>query len=275
MPELSLTESGRAMVDYARRMLSLRNDAIRQVGELRTLSSGHLTIAAHESAAVYLLSSPLRRYFERFPNIKVGIHRRRLDEIPRQVMDREFDIGFLKEPPAFHELKAVRVHSDKMTLICSPRHGLATRGSVSVKELGRESFIVHHLCSNTVEKILRFFESHATRCSIAAELWSFESIKHFVQQEVGLAIVPRITVQEEIAAGTLAEVSVKELNMPRDTFMISRDRGYVSEVARHFIDVIEQFQREHWMLPKPQVLAHRRVALHAVRRRAGGTNDAS
>src|SRR5690349_695992 len=46
MPELSLTEAGRAMVERARRMLLLRDDAIRQVGELRNLSSGSLAIAA-------------------------------------------------------------------------------------------------------------------------------------------------------------------------------------------------------------------------------------
>ena len=40
IPELSLTEAGRAMIDRARRMLNLRDDAIRQVSELRNLRRG-------------------------------------------------------------------------------------------------------------------------------------------------------------------------------------------------------------------------------------------
>jgi DNA-binding transcriptional LysR family regulator len=266
MPELSLTEAGRAMIEHARRMLTLRDDAIRQVGELRSLSSGHLTIAAHESAAVYLLTRPLRRYFDRFPHIKVGIHRRRLDEIPRQVIDREFDIGFVKEEPAFNELKSVLVHTDEMILIGSPRHPLAARGSIGVRDLANESFIVHHLCSSTEEKILRFFDAHGTRCSIVAELWSFESVKHFVQQDVGLAIVPRVTVVDEIAAGTLVEIRVNELDMPRDTFMVFRSRGYVSDLARQFIDVVSQFQRDHWVLRRNDSIGGRRLAIHPLRR---------
>src|ERR1700734_2006843 len=55
MPELTLTQAGHALVDYARRILKLREDAIRKVGELHNLASGQLTIAAYESAAVYLL----------------------------------------------------------------------------------------------------------------------------------------------------------------------------------------------------------------------------
>ena len=50
---------------------------------------GTLNIAAHESAAVYLLPAPLRTYLARYPDVKVGIFRSRLAEIPRQVLDRE------------------------------------------------------------------------------------------------------------------------------------------------------------------------------------------
>jgi DNA-binding transcriptional LysR family regulator len=270
MPELSLTEAGRAMVDRARRMLSLRDEAIRQVGGLRNLTSGTLTIAAHESAAVYLLPGPLRRYFDRFPRIKVGIHRRRLDEIPRQVMDREFDVGFVKDEPAFQELRTVLVYDDEMILIGSPRHPLATRGPIHVRDLGSESFMLHHLCASTEQKILRLFDAHTTRCNIAAELWSFESIKHFVQQDVGLAFVPRITVLQEITDGTLVSIPLKELDMPRKMFMVYRKSGYVSDSARQFIDVMSQFKWND-ALPQPvEPVAESRPILRAVRHRRTG-----
>ncbi len=38
-------------------------------------------------------------------------------------------------------------------------------------------------------------------CNIAAELWSFENVKHFVQQDIGLAIVPRVTVLQDSLPG--------------------------------------------------------------------------
>src|SRR5262245_10390211 len=160
--EVSLTEAGRVLADYARRMVHLRDEALRQVTELRSLKAGTLAIAAHESAAVYLLPAPLRAYLQRFPDIKVGIYRSRLNEIPRQVMDREVDVGFVKDEPAFHELQWVEVHSDEMLCIASPNHPLATRSDVRVRDLGSEQFVLHHLCASTAEAISRLFEQNAT-----------------------------------------------------------------------------------------------------------------
>jgi DNA-binding transcriptional LysR family regulator len=80
--DLSLTEAGRVLADYSRRMLRLRDDATREMARLGSMTAGSLTVAAHEAAAVYLLPVALRTYVQKFPDIKVGIYRSRLEEIP-------------------------------------------------------------------------------------------------------------------------------------------------------------------------------------------------
>lgn len=239
--EVSLTEAGRVLAEYARRIVGLRDEAMRHVAEIKSLKAGTLAIAAHEAAAVYLLPAALRTYVQRFPDIKVGIYRSRLEEIPRQVMDREVDLGFVKEAPAFHELQCVEVHSDEMVCIASPRHPLAGRPVVTVKDVSAEQFVLHHLCSSTAEKILRLFEQNSARCRVVAELWSFENIKEFVQADVGLTIVPGITVRQELKSGTLVRIPLRELAMPRRTLMIYREQGYVSDSARELIHIVRAF----------------------------------
>ena len=240
-PGLTITDDGRIVMDDTSRQVRLRDDAVRQLAALHNLSSGQLSIAAHESAAVYLLPDPLREYLQRFPHVKVGIYQCRLEDIPRQVMDREVDVGFVKEAPAFREIRSVLVNTDQMVLITAPRHPLASRGRVDIEELDNEPFIVHHLCSDTEQQIRRCFEAHSTRWNIAAELWSFENVKDFVEREVGLAIVPRITVAPELTARTLIEVSVKGLSIPRETLMVVRDQGYLSDSARQFVELVRTY----------------------------------
>jgi DNA-binding transcriptional LysR family regulator len=222
-------------------MVRARDDAMRDLGALKTLKTGTLNIAAHESAAVYLLPAPLRNYLTRFPDVKIGIYRSPLAEIPRQVMDREVHVGFVKDEPGFHELQCVEVHADEMILVAAPRHPLAERPNIHVRDLGGERFVVHHLCSSTEQKILRLFEQHRTPCRIAAELWSFENIKSFVQAEVGMAIVPRITVAQELRDRVLVQIPVAELDMPRRTLMIYREQGYLSQAARELIKIVRSF----------------------------------
>jgi len=247
--DVSLTEAGKVLLEYARKMVGARNEAMRELDALRNLRTGTLNIAAHESAAVYLLPSALRFYLTRFPQIKVGIYRSRLTEIPRQVMDREVHVGFVKDEPGFHELKCIAVHADELILVASPRHPLASRETVHVPDLAAERFVVHHLCSSTEQQILRLFEQHHTRCHIVAELWSFENIKTFVEADVGIAVVPRITVTQELQAGTLVRIPVRELSIPRRTLMIYREHGYLSDPARELINIVRNFNWDAKVAP--------------------------
>jgi DNA-binding transcriptional LysR family regulator len=256
--EVTLSEAGKVLADYARRMVANRDDALRAIAALKGLTAGTLTIAAHESAAIYLLPAPLRNYFRRYPNIKLSIFRTRLTDIPRQVMDGQVHVGFVKDEPCFRELRHVQVHADEMILVATPKHPLSTRRDVRLSDLGEEPFVVHHLCTTTEEKILRLFEQHATRCRIVAELWSFENIKSFVQAGVGLAIVPRITVSQELDAGTLVHIPMSDLNIPRRTLMIYRDHASLPDSARELIKMVCNFS---WEAPtaQPRVAGPRRI----------------
>ncbi len=236
--EVSLTEAGKLLVDYGRRMISLRDEATYKLGRLKSLESGSLSIAAHESAAVYLLPGPIRAYLQQYPDVKVGIYRNRLEEIPSRVMDRGVEVGFVKEEPVFRELQWVDVHSDEMVLIASPNHPLGSHPGVSIRDLDGMPFVVHHLCSSTDDIIARLFERYKSRLHVVAELWSFENIKSFVQEDVGLAIVPRITVMQELRDGVLTEIPVDEIKIPRRTVMIFR-RNYLSDSAMELVKLVK------------------------------------
>jgi DNA-binding transcriptional LysR family regulator len=241
LPEVSLTDAGKTLLEHARRMLRTRDEALRELTALKDLRSGALTIAAHESAAVYLLPDALRVYVARFPDIRVGIYRSRLAEIPRQVMDREVQVGFVKEDPGFYELSCVEVHSDQMVVVASPHHHLATRESIEIRDLANEPIVLHHLCNRTQQVVSRAFRQHNTPCRIVAELWSFENIKSFVQHDVGIAYVPRVTVAEELRDGRLVRLPTPALEMPRGTLMIYRDQGYLADAARALIALVRDF----------------------------------
>ena len=237
--DVSLTEAGKVLADYAHRMLKLRDEAAKSVAQLRNLESGTLTIAAHESAALYLLPKAILHFLQLFPDIKVSVNRARLDEIPRMVLDRDVQIGFLKEAPSFQELQSIDVHSDRMALIASPKNSLAHRAEIAVTDLDGVPFVVHHLCSSTEEFVLRLFRQNGICCHVVAELWSFENIKAFVLENVGLAIVPRITVLQELRAGTLVEIGLPEMRFHRGTIMTFRRDG-ISDAAGRLIEIMRQ-----------------------------------
>src|SRR6202789_271360 len=90
----TLTAAGEVLLDYARRMLSLRGDAASAMGELRPLDRGRLLIAANEHTCLYLL--PILDRFRRLcPQIGVSIQRSLASKIPDDLLQRTVEIGVL------------------------------------------------------------------------------------------------------------------------------------------------------------------------------------
>jgi DNA-binding transcriptional LysR family regulator len=81
-----------------------------------------------------------------------------------------------------------------------------------------------------------------------------------VQAEVGMAIVPRITVAQELRDGTLVQIPLAELDMPRRTLMIYREQGYLSQAARELIKIVRNFNWEAKITPLRPAAAPRRRA---------------
>ena len=196
--EVSLTEAGRVLADYARQMVGLRDQAMRQVARLQSMKAGSLTIAAYEAAARGPLPAALRTYVQRFPDIRVGVYRSRLEDIPRQAMEsREIDLGLREGEAGVTMSPAIGRSHDRRDGVHCVTASFARRPQRRDGEgCQRRALRTARLCSATAEKIVRLFEQHSTRCRVVAELWSFENIKQFVTEEVGLAIVPGITVRQ-------------------------------------------------------------------------------
>jgi DNA-binding transcriptional LysR family regulator len=81
--------------------------------------------------------------------------------------------------------------------------------------------------------------------NIAIELPSLEAIKKIVQGGAGVALVPRLTAEDEIRNGTLAAVRIKELKLERKLNIIYRRNSALSHAANAFVETARK------MRPKP------------------------
>jgi DNA-binding transcriptional LysR family regulator len=108
---------------------------------------------------------------------------------------------------------------------------------VSIKHLGDESFVAHNAPSPYRQHVLEAFETHRTPLNIVVELPSLEAIKLLVQRGSGVALVPRLSAETEIAAGTLHSLRVLELRLERKLNIIYRRNSELSHAAKAFLTV--------------------------------------
>jgi DNA-binding transcriptional LysR family regulator len=235
-----LTEAGQLLYDYARRLLALRDQALDVVGELRALKRGRVRIGANESTSLYLLPHLILDYRARYPEVMVEISRHTSERLPREVLDRNVDFALLAYEPVDSQLESFPVLQDPLVLIVHPEHPLARRASVTIEELGRESFLAHNVKTGSRHKVMETFAAHHTPLNITLELATIETIKRFVQLRVGVAFVPRMCVEEELARQTLVTVPVEDLSYVRTLWVTRRSGAELSPAAAAFLEILRQ-----------------------------------
>ena len=235
----TLTAAGRVLYDVAQQMLNLRHGAHAAIKELKDLHRGKLSLSANEYTVMYLL--PVVPVFRaRHPHIKVEVKRSLASRIPSEILGREFEIGVVSYKPSDSSIASVAVMTDELALIVAPDHPLANKETVSVKELGAESFIAHNVSSPYREKVVRTFEKYKTPLNISMEMPTLEAIKRFVEQGMGVALVPRLTAQSEIARKQVVALTVREMRLERSIYLIYRKGATLSHAARAFLRVARE-----------------------------------
>lgn len=232
----TLTAAGRVLFDFAEQMLNLRHGAHRAIKELKDLQQGKLALSANEYTVMYLL--PVLAVFRaRHPHIKVEVKRSLASRIASEVLGRGVEIGVVSFKPADQAITSIPVVMDELALIVAPGHPLAAKETVSVRELGAESFIAHNVASPYRERVVHTFAKHKTPLNISMEMPTLEAIKRLVEREMGVALVPRLTAEAEIARGQVVALTVREMRFERRLQLIYRKGATLSHAARAFLRV--------------------------------------
>lgn len=234
----TLTDAGEMLHDYAQKLLNLRSEARLALTELREMHKGKLAIAANEFTCLYLL--PVLADFRRlYPMIKITVLRSLASRIPADVLEHGAELGVLSFNPEEALLRSIAVYRDELAFVVNPRHPLASTKQVNIRQLGAESFVAHNVQSPYRAKVLETFKRHKTPLNMDVELPTIEAIKRFVSQGSGVALVPGICVEAEIASGELVRVPVRDLNIERKLRVIYRKNASLSHAARAFLKVAE------------------------------------
>jgi len=236
----TLTDVGQVVYEYAQRIVALREQARGAVAELRALERGRVRVGANESTSLYLLPDVILRFRERHPNVRVEIFRHPSERLPREIIDHNVDFALMAYEPQQSDLEGFPVLEDELVLITHPEHTLARRDSVGVEELGAESFLAHNVRAASRMKVIETFAEHHTPLNISLELATIETIKRFVQKQIGIAFVPRMCVAEELERGTLATIPVRGLTYRRTLWAAHRRGATLPHAAAAFLELLRQ-----------------------------------
>jgi len=239
-----LTETGELLYESARKLLRLRDETLAEVRGLHRLQRGRLRIGANESTSTYLLPKLIRTFHDKFPHIKVETVSQPSSRLVQEVKERTVDVAFISFAPEDDQIDVLPVKSDELILIVHPEHVLAARKVVTLRDLGRETFIANSARSRSREKVVEVFRENGVPLNISMEISSAETIRKLVRMNLGIAFVPHMCVEEDIRLGDIVRIRVEGFSHPRTVWLARRRSDVHSHASDEFTKTVTTMSHE-------------------------------
>ena len=128
--------------------------------------------------------------------------------------------------------------SAPLVIVAPPGHPLAHLKKIPLKRLQEEVFLVREPGSGTRSAMERFFAEREIHLKTGMEVGSNEAIKQSVQAGLGLGLLSRATIEQELELKRLVVLDVAEFPIMRHWYMVHRRGKRLSPVARAFHDFV-------------------------------------
>jgi len=198
-----LTDAGRTFLPYAEQAVTALASGIAQVSEVARGGAGELALAVAPQVSTYVLPRVLLRYSEANPGVRLTVRTAHSEEIAELVLREEVHCGLgrqVRDPL----LRYTPIYDDELVLVSAADHPFARQKSVSRAALGEAPLILFDRASSYYELTTALVREAGVRPRGVIELDNIEAAKRMVAGGLGVALLPRTSVAEEIARGVLA-----------------------------------------------------------------------
>jgi DNA-binding transcriptional LysR family regulator len=152
----------------------------------------------------------------------------------QQLSENTVDLVVMGQPPAEADVAAQAFMDNPLVVVAPIDHPLAKMKKIPLARLQEETFLVRESGSGTRIAMERFFNERGMRLKTGMEVGSNEAIKQSVQAGLGLGLLSRATIEQELALGRLAVLDVADFPIMRHWFVVHRRGKRLSAAAEAF-----------------------------------------
>ena len=247
-----LTEAGRALVPHAERAMSAIEDGRRVVDELRRGAGGRLAVGAAPAVSTYVLPLVLHRFNVEHPDVELSVRTGHSEEVLEMVLREDVQVGVVREL-RHPEVQTTSLYEDELVLVVHQGHRFAERARIPISELAREHLVTFDRASSYNELTQALFREAGIVPRGTIELDNIDAAKKCVAQGLGVALLPRQAVREELASRVVRQVALAGARPIRRRIVAvrRRDAGPVVPIVAAFLGLIRAAQAD----PQPPARA--------------------
>lgn len=201
--------------------------------------TGHVVVGSIYSMGLSYIPILQEKFQAQNPSATFASQLAHPHEVYRMVEQGSVDFGMVSYPDQNHpSLLTTLWRHESMILVASPRHRLASLGKIkpeALNQVGLVAFMSNLRIRQEIDKELR---NVGVTMRVVVELDNLDSVKHAAIVNSGVAFLPSLTVQNELAAGSLKVIQCEGLELTRPLGIIQRRDVSMSRAARSFLELM-------------------------------------
>ncbi len=140
--EVTLTEAGEELLPYAKKVVADAENCKTRMDDLMDMKCGTLNIGVTHSFSVATTETVLR-FKKKFPNVKVNIYYRTMEDLMTMLMERKVDFVLSYRPiDCPRQIESHILFEDCLSAVVRADHSLAHKKSVTILELAKYPMVL-------------------------------------------------------------------------------------------------------------------------------------
>ncbi|MCU0549829.1 MAG: LysR family transcriptional regulator [Leptolyngbya sp. Prado105] len=232
-----LTDAGRELLVSCQAITAELSQFEMRIADLKGMQQGHLRIAAI-SPINTLVSRLLNPFCDRYPGINVSLDIMNSEQILRRLSENRDDLYLTCEPLNNPGVCSQPFVQNPLVVVAHPSHPMAVQSHLSIECLRGEAVIMREIGSATRQSVQSVLDQHKVSVRVQFEVGNNEAIKQMVMLGMGISVLSRHMVDDEVANGQLAILNVEGFPIHRNWYVIYASGKKLSIVANTFLQFL-------------------------------------
>ena len=237
--KVALTQAGEVLFEATREIMASITAAEQRIEDLKGLHGGKLVLAASFPIGIYFLPAVLAAFRKQYPAVDVTLDISLGERIVAKILANKLDLGLVSHEEHDPRLTCLQFLTDELVTIVPSSHPWASKKRIRPQELLQETFIVAARGAGIRAVVEERLREKGVVLQNVLDFGNLEGVKRAVEAGLGVSIQSQSVVRREIAAGSLAGVSVAGMNVKFAHFWIHRKDKHLSRAAKAFMAMLQ------------------------------------
>jgi DNA-binding transcriptional LysR family regulator len=236
-----LTEAGRTFLPYAEAVLAALKDGTQAVQALQGEDHGVVSLAIVGTLAGTTIVEQLRRFSARHKNARLDLRTANSFEVSDMVRRGEVSLGLRYFGDLSPELVSQQISEERILVVCSAQHKWGGKRLRDPERLRTDQWLslpmTRHRDSFAHLVARQLASARLDEVSIMV-IDSLTAQKRLIEAGIGIALLPKSAIQEELRLGTLRTIDIPCLQTTVPIHVLYRKHGYLTGASRTLLSLI-------------------------------------